>query len=481
MRRAGDGPAPGETGSLFPTAGRGAAPGPGAAWAQPRRSRTRQELPGAPRTALARESLLHGNRPPRPRAGRARAGAAHRVWWLQSRPGRGPLHGAPSVPLPRQRLGGAAPHLREPSSAPGAEIPGRVWGFHEAPPPAGNSPTRVRAPRRPVAGAWLGAAADTVGPAPPARGNVPFRSGTATFPGAAPRAAEGPPLATRGTDMRGPQYAPLNPLRQEAAHPGLSAASPWSPHAAAACGFRHRAGETRRCRHLHQALGPLPRALWPSCNGGSPPLGAPSPGSPQPQGPPSSAAPGSGARALPGRARGRSLAPASRCRLGPTGESGGPGPCGVVGPEQPAAWSRHGVSSPAPGPRQHRADVPVRPPGGPPGGAGRAPAPRALPPAAGPVGAVLSHAWGGGRAARASPLRAAPARPSPAPSPPRSPAGLRQSPGPAVDGQPGPGGAASLTSRSGICTGCGAAAAGAQCLSGRWRELLELELVSARL
>lgn len=101
---------------------------------------------------------------------------------------------------------------------------------------------------------------------------VAFRFGAATFPGAAPRAAEGPPLATRGTDMRGPQYAPLNPLRQEAARPGLSAASPWSPHAAAACGFRHRARETRRCRHLRQAPGPLPRALRPSCNGGSPPL-----------------------------------------------------------------------------------------------------------------------------------------------------------------------------------------------------------------
>lgn len=68
-----------------------------------------------------------------------------------------------------------------------------------------------------------------------------------------------------------------------------------------------------------------------------------------------------------------------------------------------------------------------------------------------PRGAVLSHAWGGSRAARApSPRRRA--RPPPAPSPPRSPAGLRQSPGPAADGQPGPGGAASLTSRSGICT-----------------------------
>lgn len=144
-------------------------------------------------------------------------------------------------------------------------------------------------------------------------------------------------------------------------------------------------------------------------------------------------------------------------------------------PRQLGAF-RGGAQSPRVGPAHPRGGFRTRT-SGPAAPSGRAPARGAahLPPPPVPRGAVLSHAWGGGRAARVCPPPPPRARP---PSPPRSPAALRQSPGPAVDGQPGPGGAASLTSRSGICMGCGAAAA-AQCLSVRRRELPEPEPRSA--
>lgn len=262
------------------------------------------------------------------------------------------------------------------------------------------------------------------------------------------------PLPHRRGSHRAPDgEGPASPPRRTWARPPRVERAPRCPPSAHASGenTRRTAGAPQRRRRLR----------LPAPGGGS---------APPDRGSPRNAGRRSAAYRRPQRAAQREFV-----RRGPEPRQergGGAGQCGAA----------HGSSEPSGGGLNPHAWAPRIL------GAGSAPAPPAppLPPAAhlpagprtspprSPRGRAESRVGRGPGRSRVPPP---PPRARP-PSPPRSPAALRQSPGPAVDGQPGPGGAASLTSRSGICMGCGAAAA-AQCLSVRRRELPEPEPRSA--
>lgn len=364
---------------------------PGAVRAQPRRSR--RKLPGSARAAPARP---RGDRSPI--LGPAEPGGKGGRWHRDPRPASprdGPdVSGRGGSGSSGGRPGDTAGHLRAPS--PASRAPRRGGGLLGTPALPALLPRGCGARGAPAAAAGgpelrglHGAPAGTV-PAPfhLSRGRcVPLRHRHVPRSGAG--SGRVAPLAAAATRVL--RVRARDPLGEQRVRGAARTELPERPRRRAR--LPAPGGESAAT-----CPGPGPPPPPP------PPLAVPGPGSPRPQGPA-----GQRGQGFPGR-------------VGPRGRRWLLGPCRGWVPPLPGPGARRDVAQRGAQPRAHPPAGPPGPPVSPRGrGSRTCPAGRAAPRQ--PVGAVLSHAWGGSGAARAplpAPPCPAPARPLPASLPGRA-------------------------------------------------------------